>query len=150
MAKKRFFLMMRAFSLVLLYAGLIAYTLFQGDSASWFLTYFFSFILLFVIFASCYRLKNWHIDLAFSKVAYFDGDRIQAELILSRKSHYPLGYLFVRQMLPNSLAQNEVRKRIVYPFFSKKKFVYHLRLLKLNAACTFFRKRYSNQATRLA
>ncbi|EUJ53463.1 hypothetical protein MCOL2_10675 [Listeria fleischmannii FSL S10-1203] len=47
MLKGRLLLFSRWLALLLLYAALIAYTLFQGDTASWFLTYFFTLTMLF-------------------------------------------------------------------------------------------------------
>lgn len=120
MLKGRLLLFSRWLALLLLYAALVAYTLFQGDTASWFLTYFFTLIMLFLIFSSLYRLKNWQVQRVFSKKEYFDGDFVQMELQFKRKSFYPVGYLLVEQRIPLSLGSHYARQQTLYPFFKKE------------------------------
>ncbi|MBC8844362.1 DUF58 domain-containing protein, partial [Escherichia coli] len=54
MLKKRLLLAFRWIIMLIIYAGLWTYTLFQGDTASWVLTYLFSFILLLLFLSSIY------------------------------------------------------------------------------------------------
>ncbi len=119
MLKTRLLLFSRWFTLFLLYAALIIYTLFQGDTASWFLTYFFSIILLFLVFSAVYRLKNWRVQRVFSKKEYFDGDFVQMKLHFSRKSRFPVGYLLIEQEIPTSFGAHFARQQTIYPFFKK-------------------------------
>lgn len=111
------FLASKWVGLVLLFAGLIVYTLFQGDNASWFLTYFFGLVLLFILVLSLYRLKNWRFVRKFNKQEYFAGDAIDIELLLTRKSHFPVSYLLVRQPIPNSLLAGHTLRELAFPFF---------------------------------
>lgn len=66
--------------MLIIYAGLWTYTLFQGDTASWFLTYFFSFILLLLFLSSIYPLKAWKVNRSFVKNTYHDGDLIDMQV----------------------------------------------------------------------
>ncbi|WP_088815701.1 MULTISPECIES: DUF58 domain-containing protein [Listeria] len=119
MLRTRLLLFSRWLMLLLLYATLITYTLFQGDTASWFLTYFFSIVMLFLIFSAVYRLKNWHVHRVFPKKEYFDGDFVQMKLHFSRKSRFPVGYLLIEQKIPASFGAHHARQQTLYPFFKK-------------------------------
>ncbi|MBC1520124.1 DUF58 domain-containing protein [Listeria aquatica] len=114
------FLASKWFGLALLFVSLIVYALFQGDHSSWFLTYFFGFILLFVLIFSIYRLKNWQLIRKFDKQEYFSGDAINLRLSLTRKSHFPVCYLLVKQPLPGSLHAQHVLRELTFPFFKRK------------------------------
>ncbi|MBC1242536.1 DUF58 domain-containing protein [Listeria welshimeri] len=119
MLKKRLLLAFRWIIMLIIYAGLWAYTLFQGDTASWFLTYFFSFILLILFLSSIYPLKAWKVHRNFVKNTYHDGDLVDMHVSFSRKSRYPVGYLLFQQKIPVSFGQVSARQQVVYPLFKK-------------------------------
>lgn len=120
MLKKRLLLASRWIILLLIYAGLWSYTLFQGDTASWFLTYFFSFIIIVLLLSSVYPLKAWNVHRHFAKNTYHDGDLIDMQVTFTRKFHYPVGYLLFQQKIPLSFGQTNARQQLVYPLFKKK------------------------------
>lgn len=119
MLKKRLLLAFRWIIMLIIYAGLWTYTLFQGDTASWFLTYFFSFILLLLFLSSIYPLKAWKVNRRFVKNTYHDGDLIDMQVSFTRKSRYPVGYLLFQQKIPASFGNVSARQQVVYPLFKK-------------------------------
>ncbi|WP_163654750.1 DUF58 domain-containing protein [Listeria sp. PSOL-1] len=123
MIKKRLSFILRFSLLVLIEWLLLAYALFQGDSASWFLAYFFSFVLLFVILGCFFRLKFWKIERHFSKKSLQDGDLLSVELHISRRFYYPVGYLAFEQVLPSSLGKKAPLIQVSYPFLKKEMIV---------------------------
>lgn len=106
--------------MLIIYTGLWAYTLFQGDTASWFLTYFFSFILIVLFLSSIYPLKAWNVNRHFAKNTYHDGDLVDMHVTFTRKSRYPVGYLLFQQKLPLSFGKLNARQQLAYPLFKKK------------------------------
>ncbi|EAC5027892.1 DUF58 domain-containing protein [Listeria monocytogenes] len=119
MLKKRLLLAFRWIIMLIIYAGLWTYTLFQGDTASWFLTYFFSFILLLLFLSSIYPLKAWKVNRRFVKNTYHDGDLVDMQVSFTRKSRYPVGYLLFQQKIPASFGNASARQQVVYPLFKK-------------------------------
>ncbi|WP_271006244.1 DUF58 domain-containing protein [Listeria seeligeri] len=120
MFKKRLLLASRWIIMLIIYTGLWAYTLFQGDTASWFLTYFFSFILIVLFLSSIYPLKAWNVNRHFAKNTYHDGDLVDMHVTFTRKSRYPVGYLLSQQKLPLSFGKLNARQQLAYPLFKKK------------------------------
>ncbi|MBF2346199.1 DUF58 domain-containing protein [Listeria seeligeri] len=120
MLKKRLLLASRWIIMLIIYTGLWAYTLFQGDTASWFLTYFFSFILIVLFLSSIYPLKAWNVNRHFAKNTYHDGDLVDMHVTFTRKSRYPVGYLLFQQKIPLSFGKLNARQQLVYPLFKKK------------------------------
>ncbi|CAM2363436.1 DUF58 domain-containing protein [Listeria seeligeri] len=120
MLKKRLLLASRWIIMLIIYTGLWAYTLFQGDTASWFLTYFFSFILIVLFLSSIYPLKAWNVNRHFAKNTYHDGDLVDMHVTFTRKSRYPVGYLLFQQKTPLSFGKLNARQQLVYPLFKKK------------------------------
>ncbi|MBF2420793.1 DUF58 domain-containing protein [Listeria seeligeri] len=120
MFKKRLLLASRWIIMLIIYTGLWAYTLFQGDTASWFLTYFFSFILIVLFLSSIYPLKAWNVNRQFAKNTYHDGDLVDMHVTFTRKSRYPVGYLLFQQKLPLSFGKLNARQQLAYPLFKKK------------------------------
>ncbi|MBF2544431.1 DUF58 domain-containing protein [Listeria seeligeri] len=120
MFKKRLLLASRWIIMLIIYTGLWAYTLFQGDTASWFLTYFFSFILIVLFLSSIYPLKAWNVNRHFAKNTYHDGDLVDMHVTFTRKSRYPVGYLLFQQKLPLSFGKLNARQQLAYPLFKKK------------------------------
>ncbi|MBC1472541.1 DUF58 domain-containing protein [Listeria seeligeri] len=120
MLKKRLLLASRWVIMLLIYTGLWAYTLFQGDTTSWFLTYFFSFILVVLFLSSIYPLKAWKVHRHFAKNTYHDGDLIAMQVTFARKSRYPVGYLLFQQKIPLSFSKVNARQQLVYPLFKQE------------------------------
>lgn len=106
--------------MLIIYTGLWAYTLFQGDTASWFLTYFFTLILVLLFLSSIYPLKAWNVNRQFAKNTYHDGDLVDMHVTFTRKSRYPVGYLLFQQKLPLSFGKLNARQQLAYPLFKKK------------------------------
>lgn len=120
MFKKRLLLASRWIIMLIIYTGLWAYTLFQGDTASWFLTYFFTLILVLLFLSSIYPLKAWKVNRQFAKNTYHDGDLVDMHVTFTRKSRYPVGYLLFQQKLPLSFGKLNARQQLAYPLFKKK------------------------------
>ncbi|MBC1486066.1 DUF58 domain-containing protein [Listeria seeligeri] len=120
MFKKRLLLASRWIIMLIIYTGLWAYTLFQGDTASWFLTYFFTLILVLLFLSSIYPLKAWNVNRQFAKNTYHDGDLVDMHVTFTRKSRYPVGYLLFQQKLPLSFGKLNARQQLAYPLFKKK------------------------------
>ncbi|WP_338672025.1 DUF58 domain-containing protein [Listeria seeligeri] len=120
MFKKRLLLASRWIIMLIIYTGLWAYTLFQGDTASWFLTYFFTLILVLLFLSSIYPLKAWNVNRQFAKNTYHDGDLVDMHVTFTRKSRYPVGYLLFQQKLPLSFGKLNARQQLDYPLFKKK------------------------------
>ncbi|WP_239257138.1 DUF58 domain-containing protein [Listeria ilorinensis] len=119
MTTKRALILMRFGIFLLLYVALWTYTLFQGDFASWFLTYFFSFILLLLITGALFKLKNWQIKRDFHKTRIQEGETVRLTLHFSRKHAFPMGYLLIQQALPETLGELSDRQQVIYPFFKR-------------------------------
>ncbi|WP_099224618.1 DUF58 domain-containing protein [Listeria costaricensis] len=119
MTTKRALLLMRFGVFLLLYVALWTYTLFQGDFASWFLTYFFSFILLLLVCGSLFRLKNWQIKRDFHKARIQEGETVRLTVHFARKRAFPMGYLLMQQAMPETLGNLPGRQQVIYPFFKR-------------------------------
>lgn len=106
--------------LIFLYGLVWMFTLFQGDEASWFLTYFVSFLLLILLFVSISPLRSWKIKHTFQKTHYVAGETIVATLKLKRNFPFFQNILTIKQQMQAKNNTPIWLEQTVSPFFKKE------------------------------
>lgn len=89
--------------ILLLSAILFSYAMFQGGFVSWFL--FFSFLLVFLYQLSLliYPISRWKITRTLSPQVVQAGSRILVTIHVERSVPYPLFYIVIEDLLPQTL-----------------------------------------------
>ncbi len=120
---KRFF----SFAGVLiLLAAAFAYAMFQGGFVSWFLFYSFLPFALYLVLLFIYPV-NFTAERTVSPRTYIAGDDIEVNVTLTRRFPFPLLFLVVEDVRPDSLKHKEI-KQMFFPGFKKKlKMTYTIR-----------------------
>ncbi|MBC1922763.1 DUF58 domain-containing protein [Listeria grayi] len=105
---------------IIVYGLVWLLTLFQGDKASWFLTYFITFILLLLLIVSISPLRNWRIQYALAQPYYAAGETIHVHLQLHRKIPFLQGNLKIQQQIRSKTDASGWLEQTISPFFRKK------------------------------
>ncbi|MYL30037.1 DUF58 domain-containing protein [Halobacillus halophilus] len=138
--------MRQAFSLaakgavvVLLFAALFSYAMFQGGFVSWFLFYAFLPFLLYMIGVLFYPIQKWKVQHQLSKRYALGGETVEVEVTLRRRFPFPIYYCVIEEYLPSSLKKVDEHldkykdmtkaepfyeqrniKKVVFPWFSRR------------------------------
>ncbi|MFS0674457.1 DUF58 domain-containing protein [Ornithinibacillus sp. 179-J 7C1 HS] len=138
--------MKRAFRLVrnvifvfLLFAVLYAYAMFQGGFTSWFLFYSFLPIFLYLVGFAFYPISKWQVERNMVKHVVATGDRITVSLEIKRKIPFPIYYIIVEEVFPDTINRIDLRhakfqyldqpnklfkarqvKKIIFPLLKRK------------------------------
>jgi uncharacterized protein (DUF58 family) len=92
------------FVFVLILLGvLFAFAMFQGDFVSWFLFFGFLPIALYLTGLFFYPLAGWHVERKMARQAFQAGGDAEMKLILRRRIPFPLAYLIIEDIFPDSL-----------------------------------------------
>ncbi|SFB26156.1 MULTISPECIES: DUF58 domain-containing protein [unclassified Bacillus (in: firmicutes)] len=106
--------------LVALIVVTFCYAMFQGGFVSWFLFYSFVPFALYGLGLSFYRLDDISLERKISKTDYNAGETLSVEILLIRKSRFPLFYLVVEDILNDSLknaGRYQLGKTLLFPGF---------------------------------
>jgi uncharacterized protein (DUF58 family) len=93
--------------ILLLFAVLFSYAMFQGGFVSWFLFYSFLPIMLYHFLLLCYPMKKWTLRRESSRRVLRAGDTARLTLRVERKFPFPLYYGVFEEMLPEELNRED-------------------------------------------
>ncbi|RWZ57963.1 DUF58 domain-containing protein [Halobacillus fulvus] len=123
---------------VLLFAVLFSYAMFQGGFVSWFLFYAFLPFLLYMVGLLIYPIQQWKVDRKLSRRTAVGGESVDVELTLTRRFPFPVYYCVIEEYLPESLKRQDTHlkkykhmneeadlesrkvKYITFPWFKRK------------------------------
>ncbi|WP_079525798.1 DUF58 domain-containing protein [Halobacillus hunanensis] len=124
--------------ILLIFAVLFSYAMFQGGFVSWFLFYSFLPFLLYMTGLTFYSMDNWEVDRHFSKRVASAGETIHVDVVIRRKFLFPLYYCVIEELFPESLmkrdnhvekyrnmdnpaglAQSRQIKKVAFPWFKR-------------------------------
>jgi uncharacterized protein (DUF58 family) len=106
-----------------------SFAMFQGGFVSWFLFYSVLPVVLYSILMAFYPIHWLKIDRVISKDKLMAGEEITVTITLTRRSNFPLFYLVVEDLIPESLKRearydgnaHQVQSRILlFPLFRKR------------------------------
>ncbi|WP_010651676.1 DUF58 domain-containing protein [Oceanobacillus massiliensis] len=94
---------------IILFAVLFSYAMFQGGFVSWFL--FFSFLPIFIYLLGFlfYPIKKWKVTRDLSRHIVQAGDGITAAIRIERHLPFPLYYCIIEEVFPHSLMKLDSR-----------------------------------------
>ncbi|MCZ0704203.1 uncharacterized protein (DUF58 family) [Natronobacillus azotifigens] len=143
--------------LVIIFAILFAYAMFQGGFVSWFLLYAFIPVLVYLLLLLFYPISDWQIERVLSDTTNKAGGSVTVTIYLKRKIPVPLPYLIVEDnfsesfhyrfvdkqivsylLTPNFLKMKRVKKQVQYPIF-RRELVYQYQLNDLPRGIHTFR-----------
>lgn len=129
--------LMVAFLLLLLSLS-YTYAMFQGGFVSWFL--FFSFLpfAIYSLFLFGYRIQTFQAERMINSQVYHDGDNVNVTIIIKRVIPFPLLFLIVEELLPDSLEGKQ--KKLLFPGMRRKIIVtYNMKVPRGEHVLTGFR-----------
>ncbi|GGA75792.1 DUF58 domain-containing protein [Ornithinibacillus halotolerans] len=135
--------------ILLIFAILFSYAMFQGGFTSWFLFYSFLPIFLYIVGISFYPISNWKVERKMKKHVVATGDRVTVTIQIRRKIPFPIYYAIIEEAFPESLNRMDLRqakyqyleqpnklynnrevKKIIFPWFKRNfSITYHLNQL---------------------
>ncbi|MBS3681210.1 DUF58 domain-containing protein [Ornithinibacillus massiliensis] len=137
--KPAFRLVRNGLFILFLFVILFAYAMFQGGFTSWFLFYSFLPIFLYLVGLLFYPISRWSVERNMFKHVVATGDRITASIQIKRKIPFPIYYVIVEEVFPeslnrmdirhakyqymdqpNKLYQNRQMKKIIFPWFKRE------------------------------
>lgn len=101
-------------SIVILFAILFAYAMFQGGFVSWFL--FFSFLPIFIYHLGLlfYPIQRWKVTRKLSEGVVRAGNKVTVSIKITRLIPFPLYYCIVEEIFPESLMNIYYRDKYKY------------------------------------
>ncbi|WP_181347927.1 DUF58 domain-containing protein [Thalassobacillus sp. CUG 92003] len=123
---------------LLIFAVLFSYAMFQGGFVSWFLFFAFSPFLIYMFALLVYPISNWEIERHLSKRVAVAGEKVEVEVILKRRYAFPIYYCVIEEYFPDSLKKTDTHlekyhyinqpdymeqprkvKRVLFPWFKR-------------------------------
>lgn len=99
---------------VLLLAVSLSYSLFQGGFVSWFIFFVILPFILYSVLLFFMPLRGFSVERKIEKEHIGHGQDLKMTLVLKRKSHFPLLYTVMEEVLPevlfNEAAQSQTKK----------------------------------------
>src|SRR5699024_11696170 len=89
--------------MVILFAILFTFAMFQGGFVSWFLFFSFLPIFLYHLGLLLYPMKRWHVTRRLSDNNVRAGGKVSVTIQITRKIPFPLYYCIVEEIFPDSL-----------------------------------------------
>ncbi|MFG6120359.1 DUF58 domain-containing protein [Thalassobacillus sp. B23F22_16] len=136
--KRRVSFALKLSLIVLLFAVIFSYAMFQGGFVSWFLFAALLPILIYMLLLLLYPLDNWKASRQLSKRIVQAGESVDVEVTLKRRMPFPLFYCVLEEYFPVSLAKRDthlekfkwmnnpenmqmerVMKRVAFPWFQR-------------------------------
>ncbi len=120
---------LKFFFLALLFLITFSYAMFQGGFVSWFLFYSFLPFAIYSLLLLFYPLTGMKMTRTISHTELTDGQELTVTIHVERKSHFPLFYLVVEDVLPERLfplakeSSSRYQKRslaLLLPMFRKE------------------------------
>ncbi|MRX74128.1 DUF58 domain-containing protein [Bacillus lacus] len=106
-------------TLLLLMAATFSYAMFQGGFVSWFLFYAFLPFALYSFLLLLYPVGKFSAERRLNQERFSVGEKLAAEVTISRKVPFPLFYLIVEEVLPEKLNGTKGSKKILFPWFRR-------------------------------
>src|SRR5690625_5828673 len=77
---------------IVIYAVLYGYAMFQGSFMSWFLFFSFLPILLYLLLFIFYPMKKWDVSRNISHQVVYSGSKTKVKIMIRRKLPFPIFY----------------------------------------------------------
>ncbi|MDP4163377.1 MAG: DUF58 domain-containing protein [Bacillota bacterium] len=109
--------------LMVLIIATFSYAMFQGGFVSWFLFYTFLPFSMYSLALTFYSLGEVEVRRSIAKSEYNAGEELKVDVIVKRKSSFPLFYLIVEDTLSEALAASDKRsqaKMLLFPGMKKE------------------------------
>src|SRR5690625_3163765 len=125
--------------ILILFAILYSYAMFQGGFVSWFLFFSFLPIFFYQLGLLFYPMKRWNVRRILSRQTIQAGDSIFVTIKIERFLPFPLSYCIVEEVLPQTLQKIDNRykkyaylnnpekltvhrqfKKMIFPWFRRK------------------------------
>lgn len=100
--------------ILLLFAILFSYAMFQGGFVSWFLFYGFLPILIYQFGLLLYPIHSWKVTRRMSPSAVSSGGSITCQIEIERKFGFPIYYCVVEELMPKTLNQIDIKQEKYY------------------------------------
>lgn len=100
--------------MVILFAILFTFAMFQGGFVSWFLFFSFLPIFLYHLGLLLYPMKRWHVTRRLSDNNVRAGGKVSVTIQITRKIPFPLYYCIVEEIFPDSLMDIYYRDKYKY------------------------------------
>ncbi|WP_036689024.1 DUF58 domain-containing protein [Paucisalibacillus globulus] len=124
---------------LLLFAILFSYAMFQGGFTSWFLFYSFLPIFLYLLGFSLYPISKWKVERRLQKHVVATGDKVRVSIQVNRRIPFPIYYCIVDEVFPETLNRVDSRqakyqyldqpnklyksrnvKKMIFPWFKRR------------------------------
>lgn len=108
------------------------FAMFQGGFVSWFLFASFFPFALYIFMLMLYPFKKMKVHRTFHQREYHSGDEILVEIMIERKSKWPLLYLVMEDLIPPALmpnGRNSSKQLFFFVFRQSLKLSYRLPLV---------------------
>lgn len=106
--------------LALLTAAVFSYAMFQGGFVSWFLFYAFLPFTVYAGLVAVYPLRAFQVTRDVSSAQLTSGDRLSVTIRLTRRLPFPLTYMVIEDVMPETLGERRSAKQLVFPWFQRK------------------------------
>ena len=119
--------------------GLFSFAMFQGGFISWFLFFSFLPLVIYQMGLAFYPLRKLDVSRTVSQSICHAGQSITLDIMIKRKTPFPLFYCIVEEVLPDSLQRIDTginkyahinhpvsyevkrhKKQVLFPFFRRK------------------------------
>ncbi|RFU69274.1 DUF58 domain-containing protein [Peribacillus saganii] len=109
-------------SLVVLFAAVFTYAMFQGGFVSWFLFYSFLPFALYPMLLFFHPVKDFNVERDIEKLECKAGDSVDITVTITRGFPFPLVFLIVEELLPYQLKPDSSTqvKSLVFPWFKRE------------------------------
>src|SRR5690625_2284987 len=101
----------RLLFVILLFASLFAYAMFQGGFVSWFLFFGFLPVILYSLLIAVYPLKFMKVTRSFSNRYAEAGGTVEVELSIKRILPLPIFYMIVEDEMPESIKWKDTKHK---------------------------------------
>ena len=108
--KRNLIYTLKFIQLIVLFAVLFAYAMFQGGFVSWFLFYSFLPVLIYMALLLLYPISHWKVTRHLSTNITKASDTITVDINIKRIFPFPIYYCVVEDFFPSSLQQPGVSK----------------------------------------
>lgn len=106
--------------LAVLTAAVFSYAMFQGGFVSWFLFYAFLPFTVYAGLVAVYPLRAFQVTRDVSSAQLTSGDRLSVAIRLTRRLPFPLTYMVIEDVMPETLGERRSAKQLVFPWFQRK------------------------------
>ncbi|MEC1108333.1 DUF58 domain-containing protein [Bacillus velezensis] len=106
--------------LAVLTAAVFSYAMFQGGFVSWFLFYAFLPFIVYAGLVAVYPLRAFQVARDVSSAQLTSGDRLSVTIRLARRLPFPLTYMVIEDVMPETLGERRSAKQLVFPWFQRK------------------------------